>query len=112
MLFERRYLAGDVLTEADWRLFPTLVRFDAVYYGHFKCNLRRIVDYPNLWGYTRELYQLPGVAETVKLDEIKRHYYYTTHDDLNPKRIVARGPIDADWSLPHGRDTTHHPHEA
>jgi putative glutathione S-transferase len=96
-----RYLLGDALTEADWRLFPTLVRFDAVYYGHFKCNLRRVVDYPNLWGYTRELYQLPGVAGTVELDEIKRHYYYT-HAAINPTRIVPLGPA-IDFTMPHGR---------
>jgi putative glutathione S-transferase len=96
-----RYLLGEELTEADWRLFPTLVRFDAVYYGHFKCNRRRIVDYPNLWGYTRELYQLPGVADTVKLDEIKRHYYYT-HPSINPTRIVPLGPA-IDFDGPHGR---------
>jgi len=96
-----RYLLGDALTEADWRLFPTLVRFDAVYYGHFKCNLRRLVDYPNLWGYTRELYQLPGIAATVELDEIKRHYYYT-HPSINPSRIVPLGP-EIDFMAPHGR---------
>jgi putative glutathione S-transferase len=101
-LGQSRYLFGEELTEADWRLFPTLVRFDAVYYGHFKCNLRRIVDYPNLWGYTRELYQLPGIAATVKLDEIKRHYYYT-HPSINPSRIVPLGPA-IDFAGPHGRD--------
>jgi glutathionyl-hydroquinone reductase len=101
LLGERRYLLGDVLTEADWRLFPTLVRFDAVYNGHFKCNLRRLVDYPNLWGYTRELYQLPGIAATVKIDEIKRHYY-ATHRSINPSRIVPVGP-QIDFLEPHGR---------
>jgi glutathionyl-hydroquinone reductase len=101
LLGERRYLLGDALTEADWRLFPTLVRFDAVYYGHFKCNLRRLVDYPNLWGYTRELYQLPGIAATVELDEIKRHYY-GTHPQINPSRIVPLGP-ELDFTTPHGR---------
>ena len=75
---------GDRITEADWRLFPTLVRFDAVYVGHFKCNLRRIVDYPNLWGYLRELYQQPGIAATVDMDHIKRHYY-RTHPHVNPR---------------------------
>jgi putative glutathione S-transferase len=80
-----------------------LVRFDAVYFGHFKCNLRRIVDYPNLFGYLRDLYQIPGVAETVNFDHIKRHYYYT-HDDINPTRIVPAGPIQ-DLSFPHGRET-------
>ena len=98
---ERRYLLGDRVIEADWRLFPTLVRFDAVYYGHFKCNLRRVVDYPNLWGYTRELYQLPGVAATVTIDEIKRHYY-ATHESINPSRIVPLGPA-LDFDAPHGR---------
>ncbi|HLW95868.1 MAG TPA: glutathione S-transferase C-terminal domain-containing protein, partial [Solirubrobacteraceae bacterium] len=101
LLGRSRYLLGEELTEADWRLFPTLVRFDAVYHGHFKCNRRRIVDYPNLWGYTRELYQLPGIAETVKLDEIKRHYYYT-HPSINPSRIVPLGPA-IDFEGPHGR---------
>ena len=101
LLASRRYLLGDRLTEADCRLFPTLVRFDAVYYGHFKCNLRRIADFPNLWGYTRELYQLPGIAATVELDEIKRHYYYT-HPSINPSRIVPLGP-QIDFEQPHGR---------
>jgi putative glutathione S-transferase len=101
LLAQRRYLLGDVLTEADWRLFPTLVRFDAVYHGHFKCNLRRIVDYPNLWGYTRELYQLPAIAATVAIDEIKRHYY-VTHPQINPTRIVPLGPA-LDFDTPHGR---------
>ena len=91
-LTDRRYLFGDRIVEADWRLFCTLIRFDAVYHGHFKCNLRRIVDYPNLDGYMRELYQLPGIAETVNLDHIKRHYY-VTHDDINPTRIVPIGPL-------------------
>ncbi|HEY1777575.1 MAG TPA: glutathione S-transferase family protein [Solirubrobacteraceae bacterium] len=100
-LSTNRYLLGEEITEADWRLFPTLVRFDAVYYGHFKCNRRRIVDYPNLWGYTRELYQLPKVADTVELDEIKRHYYYT-HASINPTRIVPLGPA-IDFDQPHGR---------
>lgn len=102
LLGERRYLAGGVLTEADWRLWVTLLRFDAVYHTHFRCNGRRLVEYPNLWGYARELYQQPGVAETVRFDEIKRHYY-TTHDELNPKRIIPAGPLDMDWSAPHGR---------
>jgi putative glutathione S-transferase len=102
LLSGRRYLLGSELTEADWRLFPTLVRFDAVYVGHFKCNLRRIVDYAALWGYTRELYQLPGIAETVALDEIKRHYYMT-HPQLNPSRVVPAGPL-IDFDAPHGRD--------
>lgn len=101
-LSERRYLCGDRLTEADWRLFVTLVRFDAVYNVHFRCNGARIVDYPNLWAYTRELYQRPGVAETVAMDQIKRHYY-TTHDMLNPKRIIPAGPERLDFTAPHGR---------
>jgi putative glutathione S-transferase len=102
LLGERRYLAGDRLTEADWRLWVTLLRFDAVYYVHFRCNGRRLVDHPNLWAYARELYQQPGVAETVAWDEIKEHYY-TTHDMLNPKRIIPAGPLDMDWDAPHGR---------
>ena len=101
-LAQSRYLAGDRLTEVDWRLFPTLIRFDAVYYGHFKCNIRRIVDYPNLWGYLRELYQCEGIAGTVNFDHIKRHYYMT-HEDINPTRIVPAGP-DLDLQAPHGRD--------
>jgi putative glutathione S-transferase len=91
-LATRRYLFGPDVVETDWRLFVTLIRFDAVYYGHFKCNLRRIVDYPNLWGYLRDLYQIPGVAATVDFDHIKRHYY-GTHDDINPTRIVPVGPL-------------------
>ena len=102
LLSERRYLAGDQITEADWRLFPTLVRFDTVYYVHFRCNGRRIVDHPNLWAYARELYQRPDIAGTVAMDEIKRHYY-TTHDELNPKRIIPAGPLDLDWEAPHER---------
>ena len=90
-LATNRYLCGDRLTEADWRLFTTLVRFDAVYVGHFKCNLRRIVDYPNLWDYTRELYQHPGVAATIDFTHIKRHYYQS-HTSINPTRIVPVGP--------------------
>jgi putative glutathione S-transferase len=101
LLAQRRYLLGERITEADWRLFPTLVRFDAVYHGHFKCNLRRIVDYPNLWGYTRDLYQQAGVAATVEIDEIKRHYY-VTHPQINPTRIVPLGPA-LDFGAPHGR---------
>jgi glutathionyl-hydroquinone reductase len=96
-----RYLHGDRITEADWRLFTTLVRFDPVYHTHFKCNVRLIADYPNLLGFARDLYQVPGVAETVDLDQIKRHYYMT-HARLNPRRIVgaSNGP---DLSAPHGR---------
>jgi len=99
---ERRYLTGERITEADWRLFVTLVRFDAVYYSHFKCNLRRLVDYPNLWAYTRELYQLPGIAETVDLAQIKAHYY-GTHPSLNPTRIVPDGPA-LNFDAAHARD--------
>ena len=100
-LASRRYLTGNSITEADWRLFTTLVRFDAVYVGHFKCNLRRIVDYPNLWGYLRDLYQVPGVAETVQMDSIKQHYY-ASHDTINPTGIVPLGP-KLDFSAPHNR---------
>ncbi len=98
----RRFLAGDRVTEADVNLFPTLARFDAVYHGHFKCNLRRLVDYPNLWAYARDLYARPGFGETVNLDHIKRHYY-GTHGQLNPSRIVPKGPA-VDWLAPHDRD--------
>ena len=98
----QRFLAGDAVTDADVRLFTTLVRFDAVYVGHFKCNLRRLVDYPNLWGYARDLYQRPGFGETVNFDHIKRHYYQT-HDKINPSRIVPKGPA-VDWLSPHDRD--------
>jgi glutathionyl-hydroquinone reductase len=100
-LSSQRYLLGRQLTEADIRLFPTLVRFDAVYVGHFKCNLRRLVDYPNLWNYARDIYQLDGVRETVNFDHIKRHYYMT-HERLNPTRIVPVGPL-VDWDAPHNR---------
>lgn len=100
-LAENRYLFGDRIVETDWRLFCTLVRFDAVYVGHFKCNLRRVDDYPNLSGYLRDLYQRPGIAATVDLDHIKRHYYIT-HDDINPTRLVPIGP-ELDWERPHGR---------
>lgn len=96
-----RYLMGDRITEADWRLFTTLVRFDAVYHGHFKCNRRRLIDYPNIWAYTRDLFQVPGVAETVHFDHIVRHYHYS-HDTINPHRIVPIGP-DLDFTAPHGR---------
>ena len=101
-LARQRYLFGDRIVETDWRLFVTLIRFDAVYHGHFKCNLRRIVDYPNLFGYVKDLYQVPGVAETVNFDHIKRHYYMT-HDDINPTRIVPLGPIQ-DFTTPHDRE--------
>lgn len=92
VLDRQRYLCGDVITEADWCLFTTLIRFDPVYVGHFKCNLRRIVDYPNLWNYVKELYQVPGVAETCYFDHIKRHYYQS-HTGINPTGIVPKGPI-------------------
>lgn len=100
-LASSRYLFGERIVETDWRLFCTLVRFDAVYHGHFKCNVRRILDYPNLQGYLLDLYQQPGIAETVNLDHIKRHYYYT-HDDINPTRIVPIGPA-LDFTRAHGR---------
>jgi len=92
LLGKQRFLVGDRITEADWRLFTTLIRFDAVYYGHFKCNLRRLIDYPNLWSYTRELYQWPGVASTINFHHIKQHYY-RSHDSINPNGIVPVGPI-------------------
>jgi putative glutathione S-transferase len=101
ILSENRYLTGDTVTEADWRLFTTLVRFDPVYHLHFKCNRSRIVDYPNLWAYTRELYQMPGIADTVYFDHIVRHYHYS-HESINPHRIVPINPI-IDWLAPHGR---------
>jgi putative glutathione S-transferase len=101
-LSRRRYLVADHPVETDWRTFVTLIRFDAVYVGHFKCNLRRIVDYPNLWGYLRDLYQYDDVGSTVNFDHIKRHYYYT-HDDINPTRIVPIGP-QLDLDSPHGRE--------
>ncbi|MFC6641477.1 MULTISPECIES: glutathione S-transferase family protein [Sulfitobacter] len=101
ILSQNRYLAGDKMTEADWRLFTTLVRFDKVYHLHFKCNRKRIVDYPNIWAYTRELYQVPGVAETVNFDHIVRHYHYS-HDTINPHRIIPINPV-LDFDAPHGR---------
>ena len=101
-LGERRYLTGEHLTEADIRLFTTLIRFDAVYHGHFKCNLRRLADYPNLSGWLRELYQLPGVAGTVSFQHIKNHYY-GSHHTINPTGIVPLGP-QQDFSGPHGRE--------
>lgn len=101
-LSEHRYLAGEWLTEADIRLFTTLIRFDAVYYGHFKCNLKRIEEYPNIANYVRELYQWPGIAETVNMDHIKRHYYYS-HATINPTRIVPVGPL-LEFERPHDRD--------
>ena len=100
-LATQRYLVGQQITEADWRLFVTLIRFDAVYVGHFKCNLRRIADYPNLSNYLRELYQIPGIAETVNFSHIKQHYYYS-HTDINPTRIVPKGP-ELDLDSAHNR---------
>ncbi len=100
-LADNRFLMGERLTEGDWRLFTTLIRFDAVYHGHFKCNRRRIVDYPHLWDYTRALYQVPGVAATVHLDHITRHYHYS-HETINPNRIVPIGP-QLDLMAPHSR---------
>ncbi len=97
-----RYLFGPRIVESDWRLFCTLIRFDAVYHGHFKCNIRRIVDYPNLQGYLLDMYQSPGVAQTVNMDHIKRHYYMT-HEEINPTRIVPVGP-ELNLTKPHGRE--------
>ena len=102
-LARQRYLVGERITEADWRLFTTLVRFDAVYYGHFKCNRQRIGDFPNLGNYLRELYQVPGISPTVSMDHIKQHYYYS-HPTINPTRIVPKGPA-LDFDAPHNRDT-------
>lgn len=101
-LADRRYLFGDEPVETDWRLFTTLVRFDCVYAIHFKCSLRRLVDFEHLWAYARDLYQRPGIAETVRFDEIRAHYY-GTHPMINPSRIVALQP-EADWTAPHGRE--------
>ncbi|MDG1340850.1 MAG: glutathione S-transferase family protein [Paracoccaceae bacterium] len=100
-LADQRYLMGARLTEADWRLFPTLMRFDPVYHLHFKCNAKRIIDYPNLWAYTRDLYQTPGVAATVNMNHIVRHYHYS-HETINPHRIIPINP-DLDFDEPHGR---------
>lgn len=104
-LAKSRYLFGNRVVEADWRLFCTLVRFDAVYHGHFKCNIRRIIDYPNLQGYLMDLYQQPSIAETVNFDHIKRHYYMT-HAEINPTRIVPLGPA-LDLTRPHNRENLH-----
>ena len=101
-LSKQRYLVGDSITEADWRLFTTLIRFDAVYHGHFKCNKRQIADYPNIFGYMKELYQVDGVRETVNLDHIKRHYYFS-HTMINPTQVIPVGP-EQDFMSPHGRD--------
>ena len=102
-LLASQYLTGSTITEADWRLFTTLVRFDPVYVGHFKCNLKRVVDYPSLLGYVRDLYQHPGVAATVRMDHIKSHYY-GSHETINPTRVVPLGP-EVDYSAPHDRSS-------
>ncbi|TIC81550.1 glutathione S-transferase family protein [Nocardioides sp. GY 10113] len=102
-LTDRRYLMGDAITEADIRLFTTLVRFDAVYHGHFKCNRNKLTEMPALWGYARDLFQTPGFGETVDFDQIKRHYY-VVHEDINPTGIVPRGPESSVWLSPHGRE--------
>ena len=101
ILSRKRYLTGGQITEADWRLFTTLIRFDPVYVGHFKCNIRRIADYPNLSNYLRDLYQQPGIARTVNMEHIKRHYY-ESHTSINPSRVVPNGP-DIDYKTPHDR---------
>jgi putative glutathione S-transferase len=109
-LSTKRYLTGNRMTEADWRLFTTLIRFDAVYHGHFKCNLKRIEDYPHLWAYIRELYQWPGIAETVDLEQIKAHYY-RSHDSINPTGVVPIGPrLDLDAAHDRDRLSGCHPH--
>jgi putative glutathione S-transferase len=105
-LATRRYLTGARFTEADIRLFTTLIRFDPVYHGHFKCNRRRIVDFPNLWGFVRDVYQMPGISETVHIDFVKRHYY-GSHANLNPSRIVPIGP-ELNYDTPHGRERLVH----
>lgn len=99
----RRYLMGDTITEADVRLFTTLVRFDPVYHGHFKCNRNRLTDMPVLWAYARDLFQTPGFGDTVDFEQIKAHYY-VVHEDINPTRIVPAGPDLANWLDPHGRE--------
>ncbi|MGI8308481.1 glutathione S-transferase family protein [Saccharopolyspora hattusasensis] len=102
-LTTRRYLVGDSITEADIRLWPTLVRFDAVYHGHFKCNLRKLIEYPALWSYARDLFQTPGFGDTIDFDHIRKHYYYV-HSGINPTRIVAVGPKPVAWLTAHGRE--------
>ena len=101
-LSKQRYLVGSEITEADWRLFTTLIRFDAVYHGHFKCNKKQIADYPNIYGYMKELYQVPGIAETVNFEHIKRHYYYS-HTMINPTQVIPVGP-EQDLMSSHGRE--------
>jgi putative glutathione S-transferase len=100
-LATRRYLLGDTVTAADWYLFPTLYRFDSVYYIHFKCSLKQLRDYPNLWGYTRDLYQLPGVTDTCHMDAIREHYF-TSHESIHPRRYIPIGPV-IDFAEPHNR---------
>jgi glutathionyl-hydroquinone reductase len=100
----QRYLVGDQLTESDIRLFTTLARFDAVYHGHFKCNRQKLVEFPALWAYARDLYQTPGIGETLDFDQIKQHYY-VVHTDLNPTQIVPAGPDLSGWGEPHGRES-------
>ncbi|WP_287932212.1 glutathione S-transferase family protein [Arthrobacter sp.] len=102
-LATQRYLVGDTITEADVRLFTTLVRFDAVYHGHFKCNRNKLTEMPALWAYARDLYQTPGFGDTVNFEQIKQHYYIV-HEDLNPTQIVPKGPDESGWATPHGRD--------
>jgi putative glutathione S-transferase len=102
-LSDRRYLVGDHVTEADVRLFTTLVRFDPVYHGHFKCNRNKLIEFPALWGYARDLFQTPGFGDTVDFDHIKRHYYLV-HSDINPTGIVPKGPDLSNWLTPHGRE--------
>ena len=103
-LSSQRYLIGNETTEADWRLFTTLIRFDAVYVGHFKTNLKRLVDYPNLWAYTRDLYQQEGIAELINMDHIKKHYF-GSHKTINPTGVVPVGPI-INYDEPHRRDSS------
>jgi putative glutathione S-transferase len=102
-LEDRRFLVGDTITEADVRLFTTLVRFDAVYHGHFKCNRHKLTELPVLWAYARDLFQTPGFGDTVDFDQIKRHYY-GTHEHINPTGIVPAGPDPSGWNTPHGRE--------
>jgi len=102
ILKHNRYLAGDRFTEADVRIFTTLLRFDVVYYVHFKCNIKRLVNYPNIWEFVKEIYQMKGVVETVNMEHIKNHYFMS-HIQINPSRIVPAGPLDVDFSVPHKR---------
>jgi len=102
-LSKQRFLVGNQPTEADWRAFPTLYRFDAVYHSHFKCSRRRLSDYPNLWGYTRDLYQQPEISKTVNMQHARRHYF-ESHRTINPHRIVPVIPAGLDFTVPHGRE--------